>query len=123
MYFIRMMLLWLVLIARCSGSDEIPLYRADQSNTYQNYSADRAIDGNLYTESIALSQSSQWLRVYFTSSSTVQRVVVEKGYSNGPACVWTVSVYDGEAGTVCGTYTDIPDRYNLLYFATLTLLL
>ena len=108
MYFIRMMLLWLVLIARCSGSDEIPLYRADQSSTYRNYSAARVIDGDLGTQSITVKEDPAWLRVYFTSSSTVERVVVESGRSYGPACVWTVSVYDGEAGTVCGTYTDIP---------------
>ena len=105
---IRMMLLWLVLIARCSCSDEIPLDRADQSNTFGSYIAASAIDGDLGTQSIALSESSRWLRVYFTSSSTVGSVEVQKGKSYGPACVWTVSVYDGEAGTVCGTYTGKP---------------
>ena len=103
-----MMLLWLVLIARCSGSDEIPLDRAEQSSTYRNYSAARVIDGDLGTQSITVKEDPAWLRVYFTSSSTVERVVVEKGYTYDTACVLTVSVYDGEVQTVCGTYTGKP---------------
>ena len=106
MYFIRMMLLWLVLIARCSGSDEIPLDRAEQSSTY-NYAhiAAHAIDGDLTTPSATNTENPAWLRVYFISSSTVERVVVEKGASGLKPCVFTVSVYDGEVQTVCGTYT------------------
>ena len=102
------MLLWymLVLITRCSGSDEIPLERAEQSSTYgSSYIAANAIDGNLTTRSMTTGEDPAWLRVYFSSSSTVERVVVEKGYSYDTACVWTVSVYDGEVQTVCGTYT------------------
>ena len=106
MYFIRMMLLWLVLVARCSGSDEIPLDRAEQSSTFMP--AHDAIDNNLSTYSSTYNEDSAWLRVYFTSIYTVERVVVEKGGSNSAACVYTVSVYDGEVQTVCGTYTGKP---------------
>ena len=106
MYFIRM-LLWymLVLITRCFVADEIPLDRAEQSSTYGTYTAAKAIDGDLATNSITTSEDPAWLRVYFTSSSTVERVVVEKGFSYDAVCVFTVSVYDGEVQTVCGTYT------------------
>ena len=43
---IRMMLFWymLVLSARCSGSDEIPLDRAEQSSTFNYRKAAYAID-------------------------------------------------------------------------------
>ena len=105
MYFIRMMLLWLVLSARCSGSDEIPLDRAEQSSTYWDSTAAKAIDGNLATRSRATTEDPTWLRVYFTSSSTVGKVVVEQGLGKDAACVFTVSVYDGVTETVCGTYT------------------
>ena len=100
-------MLWymLVLITRCSGADEIPLDRAEQSSTYSDLIAAKAIDGDLGTRSITTLEDPAWLRVYFSSSSTVERVVVEKGYSNEAACVFTVSVYDGETETVCGTYT------------------
>ena len=100
-----MMLLWLVLIARCSGSDEIPLDRAEQSSTYSDRTAARATDNDLTTFSMTTKEDPAWLRVYFTSSSTVERVVVERGYCYDAACVLTVSVYDGEVQTVCGTYT------------------
>ena len=104
------MLLWyiLVLITRCSGSDEIPLDRAEQSSTNigsSTYTAANAIDGDLGTYSFTYEEDPAWLRLYFTSSSTVERVVVEKGWGYDTACVWTVSVYDGEVQTVCGTYT------------------
>ena len=99
-----MMLLWLVLIARCSGSDEIPLDRAVQSSTWSPYIAAWAIDGNLGTSSGTNGEDPDWLIVYFTSSSIVERVVVESGHSKSLACVWTVSVYDKETATVCGTY-------------------
>ena len=95
----------LVLIARCSGSDEIPLERAEQSSTFRSdRTAANAIDGDLITRSVTTPENPAWLRVYFNSSSTVERVVIE-GYSYDAACVWTVSVYDGEVQTVCGTYT------------------
>ena len=105
-----MILLWIVLIARCSGSDEIPLDRAEQSSTYSStYTAAKAIDGDLTTRSVTTEEDPAWLRLYFISSSTaVDRVVVEKGYSYETACVWTVSVYNGETETVCGTYTGKP---------------
>ena len=103
-----MMLLWLVLIARCSGSDEVSLDRAEQSSTYSRdgttYGAARAIDGDLATSCSTTNEDPAWLRVYFTSSSTVDRVVVERGYTYS-TCVFTVSVYDGVGETVCGTYT------------------
>ena len=95
----------LFLITRCSGSDEIPLDRAEQSSTLEAYTAAKAIDGNLTTWSKTTPENPAWLRLYFSSSSTVERVVVEKGYSNSPSCVLTVSVYAGEVQTVCGTYT------------------
>ena len=104
----------LVLIARCSGSEEIPLDRAEQSSTNRRYGdrfiADHAIDGNFTTSSLTSNEDPAWLRVYLTSSSTVERVVVEKDNSPATACVKTVSVYDGEEGTVCGTYTGKPRR-------------
>ena len=78
MYFIRMMLLWLVLIARCSGSDEIPLDRAElSSNHTTNSIAADAIDDDLATYSMTAQEDPAWWRVYFTSSSTVERVVIE----------------------------------------------
>ena len=75
MYFItliniRMMLLWLVLIARCSGSDVIPLDRAELSSTYNSTyiaAAAGAIDGNLTTRSVTTAEDPAWLRVYFKS--------------------------------------------------------
>ena len=106
-YLGRMMLLWfmLALSARCSGYDEIPLNKAEQSSTYTFYRAARAIDGNLNTRSRATTEDPTWWRVYFTSSSTVERVVVKQGLGKDAACVFTVSVYDGVTETVCGTYT------------------
>ena len=103
-------MLWymLVLIARCSGSDEIALDRAEQSSTYSGNIAAMAIDNNLNNYSATTEENPAWLRVYFTSSSTVGRVVVEKGWSYDAACVFTVSVYNGEVQTVCRTYTGKP---------------
>ena len=94
-----------VLSARCSGFDEIPLDRAEQSSNYETYFAANAIDNNLGTRSITLPDDPSWLRVYFKSSSRVEKVVIEKGYSYDATCVITVSVYDGETGAVCGSYT------------------
>ena len=101
------MLLWymLVLITRCSGADEIPLDRAEQSSIYGDRIAARAIDGDLTTRSITTEEDPAWLRLYFSSSSTVGRVVVEGGRCYVATCVYIVSVYDGEVQTVCGTYT------------------
>ena len=90
------------MIASCSGSDEIPLDRTELSSN--NRVAHDAIDNDLSTYSSTYDENPAWLRVYFSSSSTVERVVVEKGYSWDAACVYTVSVYDGEVQTVCGTY-------------------
>ena len=114
MYFIRMMLFWLVLIARCSGSDEIPLKRAEQASTFKfngkTFIAAWAIDNDLGTySSTARNDRPAWLRVHFTSRSTVERVVVERGMSPNVSCVFTVSVYDGAVRTECGTYTGKPE--------------
>ena len=107
-----MMLIWfmLVLNARRSGSDEIPLLleRAEQSSNYDaKWTADKAIDNDLATASQTGKGLQPWLRIYFKSSSksTVGKVVIEKGEGHSPACLVTVFVYDGEAGTVCGTGT------------------
>ena len=103
-----MRLLWCVLILGASSfdADEIPLERAEQSSTLGGYIASNAIDNDLFTTSYTNTVYPAWLRVYFESSSTVDKVVVEKGLVHSAACVWTVSVYDGETETVCGTYTD-----------------
>ena len=98
----------LVLSARCSGADEIPLDRAEQSSTWSTYSAANARDGDLTTGSITNLEDPAWLRVYFQSPSNVGEVVIEKSYSYDASCVYTVSVYDGEVETECGTYTGIP---------------
>ena len=99
------MLLWytLVLSARCY---EIPLDRAEQSSDYSaNYLADMAMDNDLATQAITKLAANNWLLIHFKSSSTVGTIVMEKGNSHRSACVYTVSVMDGETGTVCGTYT------------------
>ena len=102
------MLLWLVLIARCFGSDEIPINRAEQSSIWGGEGSARARDGDLSTRSCTNQEEPAWLRVYFTSSYRVEKVVVEKGYCYSTSCVFTVSVYDGEVQTVCGTYAGKP---------------
>jgi len=107
-YLIRMIILWymLVLSARCSGSDEIPLDRAELSSTYgTSYSADRAIDNDLVTRALTDKEDPAWLRVYFKSSSEVERVEIKKGFNRDNACSNSVSVYKGEVRTLCGTYT------------------
>ena len=110
-----MLVLWwvLVLSARCSGADEIPLDRAEQSSTYSNSDfAANAIDSDLNTKSATEQGDPAWLRVYFQSSSNVGEVVIEQGYSGCSSCVYTVSVYDGEAETECGTYTGKDGLYS-----------
>ena len=94
-----------VLSARCSGYEEILLDRAEQSGTDRGYVAARAIDNKPGTNAVTNKADPVWLRIYFKSLSTVEKVVVEKGYSYATARVFTVSVYDGEKETVCGTYT------------------
>ena len=103
-----MRLFWCVLILGAASFDaaEIPLDRGEQSSTHELYVASNAIDNNPITQSYTLTEDPAWLRVYFKSSSTVEKVVVEKGLVHRTTCVWTVSVYDGETETVCGTYTD-----------------
>ena len=97
-----------VLSARCSGSDEIPLDRAEQSSVYAgaaNREAAHAIDGDFKTEATTKSEANPWLMIYFRRS-VVEKVVVEKGYTPFKSCEWTVSVFDGDVKTVCGTYTN-----------------
>ena len=108
-----MIVLWWMLVfsARCSGADEIPLDRAEQSSTYNTYSAANAIDDDPSTGSITNREDPARLRVYFKSSSNVEQVVIEKGFSFNASCVYTVSVYDGEVETECGTYTGKAYRY------------
>ena len=68
-YFIRMILLWLVLIARCSGSDEISLDggEAEQSSTADSTrTAAKAVDYDLNTPSCTKEEDPAWFRVYFT---------------------------------------------------------
>ena len=99
----------LVLSARCSGADEIPLDRAEQSSTF--YSVANAIDGDPTSRTSTISENPAWLRVYFQNFSNVGKVVIEKGGSRSPSCVYTVSVYDGEVETVCGRYTRKDSQY------------
>ena len=110
-----MLMLWwmLVLSVRCSGADEthLELTRAEQSST-PTYNAAEAIDDDTDSFSQTNSEDPAWLRVYFQDSSNVGKVVIEKGYSGSPSCTFTVSVYDGEVGTVCGTYTG---KYSYYY--------
>ena len=100
------MLVWTV---TCS---EILLDRAENSSTYDSTKnvANKAIDDSTVTAFISKLETAQWLRVYFKSRSTVEKVVIEQGFGYDAACVYTVSVYDGETGTVCGTYTGKADR-------------
>ena len=66
------MLLWYMLVLiRCSGSDEIPLDRAEQSSTLDGGTAANAIDGDIGTYSLTTKEDPAWLRLYFSSSSTV----------------------------------------------------
>ena len=103
------MFLWCMLILGATSSDtEIPLDRAEQSSTYLNYIASNAIDNDDQTFSLTNPGYPIWLRLYFQSSSTVEKVVIEKGHSDRAACVITVSVYAGDTETVCGTYTGKP---------------
>ena len=94
----------LVLSARCSGADEIPLDRAEQSSTHisaNSGAAVGAIDGDLTTRSKTSREDPAWLRVYFQNSSNVEKVVIEKGGGYDASCTFNVSVYDGEVETVC----------------------
>ena len=107
-----MLMLWrmLVLSARCSGADEIPLDRAEQSSTWYYHIAANAIDNDLTTKSKTTREDPAWLRVYFLSPSIVgkvviNRVVIKRGRSYDAPCTFTVSVCDREVETVCGAYT------------------
>ena len=94
----------LVLSARCSGADEIPLKRAELSRTRSPFNAAYAIDGDIESSASTNSKDPSWLRVYLLRHSDVGKVVIEQGYRGSDSCVFTVSVYDGEVETVCGTF-------------------
>ena len=109
-----MLIFWCMLIlgARCSDTEEIPLDRAEQSSTGTvnfifSCKASSAIDNKASSYSKTNKEDPAWLSVYFQSSSAVEKVVIQ-GEGYGTHCVITVSVYDGETGAVCGTYTDKP---------------
>ena len=83
----------------------LPLVKAEQSSTFNlNNTAARAIDGNPDTASKTNEEDPAWLRIYLKKKAKVEKVMIEKGYNHDAACVFTVSVYDGEAQTVCGTF-------------------
>ena len=82
--------------------------RAVQYTSCPVHIAANAIDNDPNT--LAKSQKFSgwpWLKVYFKRSSTVSKVVIEKGESYNERCIFTVSVYDRETGTVCGVYTGV----------------
>ena len=99
-----MILIWLVLSARCSGSSKIPLDSAEQSTTLLPNDAAQAIDNDNSTSSCTTKEASPWLGISFKSRSPVDEVVIERAYSQETSCNYTVSVYDGEAGTVCDSF-------------------
>ena len=91
--------LWclIILSSVCSGSDEIPIDRAEQAGLHQSnqlWSAEKAIDDNLDTRSVTSKGSNPWLRVYFKTASIVERVVIEKGFTYATSCIYSVSVYE-----------------------------
>ena len=96
-------LVWCVLAlsARCSGSNEIQLDRAEHSSTFGSYPASNAIDNNQDTAAVDPS----WLNVYFRSVSNVEKVVIEKGFTHAVYCTFTVYVNNGGQSSLCGTYT------------------
>ena len=106
-------LVWcaLALSARCSGSNEIQLDRAEQSSTLGSYTASNAIDNNLATGAITTRSNPSWLKVYFTSVSNVEKVVIEKGYTHDVYCTFTVHVNAGDQSVSCGTYTKRSSGY------------
>ena len=101
-----MMFFWLVLSARYSSATEIPLDRAEQSSTLETNNAARAIDSDISTRSCTTAETitSPWFRIYFKSRSTVDKVVIERAYSLVTSCNYTVSIYDGAVGTLCGSF-------------------
>ena len=100
-------LVWCVLAlsARCSGSNEIQLDRAEQSSTLGSYTASNAIDNNLATDAMTTASNPSWLKVYFKSVSNVEKVVIEKGFTRVADCTFTVYVNNGGQSLLCGTYT------------------
>ena len=96
-----MITLWclIVLSSVCSGSDEIPIDRAEQSSLWkesQQHTAEKAIDDNLATRAVTALGNNPWLRVYFKTTSIVERVVIEKGHTYATPCIYSVSVYEKE---------------------------
>jgi len=90
-----------------ADNDEIPIERAEQSSDYfPAYSADKALDGDFSSPAVTAKEENPWLRLYFTSSFNVEKVVIEEGRAyDVPSCTYSVSVYKGEVKTLCGTYT------------------
>ena len=94
------------------GSNEIPLVRAEQISTQeQSSSADKAIDNDLNTAAVTGGKAYTWLKVYFTTVSNVEKVVIEKGESRATLCAYTVSVVDQGSKTLCGGYTGKNGNY------------
>ena len=108
-------LVWCVLAlsAKCFGLNEIHLDRAEQSSTYGYYpaSASNAIDNDHDTTAITNPVNPSWLKVYFTSVSNVEKVVIEKGYTHDVYCTFTVHVNAGDQSVSCGTYTKRSSGY------------
>ena len=98
----------LVLSAKCTASaQEIPLVRADSSSTSRisGKTPDKAIDNNPDTAAATShAESPAWLRFYFESRSSVEKVVVEHGIAYSADSVYTVSVFDEGVETLCGTF-------------------
>ena len=103
-----MLLVWCIVAlisVRSAVCSEIRLDRALQSSSGN---ASKAIDNDLETASATKEATYSWLKVFFKTiyTITVEKVVIEKGHSFSPACVYKVTVYnDPIMGPVCGTYT------------------
>ena len=90
----------IVLSSVCSGSDEIPIDRAEQSGLWRKqHTAEKAIDDNLATRAVTALGNNPWLRVYFKTTSIVERVVLEKGHTYATPCIYSVYVYEKEVIT------------------------
>ena len=94
-----MIALWCVIVLSsvCSGSDEIPLDRAEQSSLFRNnqkWTAEKAIDDKLATRALTARGNNPWLRVYFKTTSIVEKIVIEKGHTYATPCIYSVSVYE-----------------------------
>ena len=106
-----MILLIALLLTSCSeGSSEITLSRAELSSNYftdQNL-ASRCIDGNPATLCWSGYETNPWLRLVFSSSADVGKVVLVQGWNPGSHdCVYQLSVYRGPWKTPCGSFTTV----------------